>query len=132
MDNESQWGDFAPHIASVEAKIESLSDIDVCLLFLRAKDTFVFRDVFRSWVKMYKEEIGNDPEFHLVFVADDLGGDDETKKRKLRFFKSMREDGMYRKYVKSITIKGERSIVDLEPNVFSSDVRFEEIAPDQT
>lgn len=120
--------DINSHIEAVESNIKSLDSVDICLIFLHL-DSFTFNDKFKDWIKKYQKATGADPEFDLVFIIDDLGENDEIKKGNLKRLKAIKENSFMRKFIKKITVKGANrdSVVGLEPNVFASDVRFEEL-----
>lgn len=115
------------YIKAMEEDIEAFNAQDVNLLFLNL-DSFDFKDKMRDLLKKYEVATGQKPKFDLVFVADDLGRNDDEKRANLRRLKAMKESTCFlHGVVEDIVVKGDHSIVDLDANVFSSGVRFEEL-----
>ena len=120
------------HLKAVESDIASLNDLDVSLMLVEMIKTgsdyicAEFTERLDDLVKKYQKVTGKMPSFDLVFVAEDLGSTNEKKKGWLRFLKAILE-GYVTKSVRSITVKGNPSIMDIEPNVFASGVKFEEL-----
>lgn len=104
--------------------IETIDGIDISMRF--EKLSYVkFLEYFREAVTFYKAKTGQDPEFDLVFLGEDLDDSDERIIAKLRSLKSFK-DSQNGKYIKDIVVKSRnKNFVNLEPNVFSSGIRFE-------
>lgn len=80
--------------------------------------------------KKYKETTGDDLRIDLVFNIDDPTIDETYRGNKtgfLRFLKSLKENYRTRPHIGEILVKGPKGTVEIEPNVFASGVRFEEI-----
>lgn len=119
----------AAHIRAIGKNVASLNSLDVGVLFEKIKDPFAFRDAMRYLSGKYKEVTGSDPNLELIVTIDMLGDSNDAKRAGLRRLKAMREDNFWRRIIRRIVVKGadrERTVA-LEPNVFNSDVHFEQL-----
>ncbi|MCA9384654.1 MAG: hypothetical protein KC662_03015 [Candidatus Magasanikbacteria bacterium] len=98
---------------------ETFGDLEVSMLFLDA-DYLDFKDAMKQLGKLGRT-------FTLIFVMDDMGETIDDKKRGLRRLKAMREDRYLKNIITKIIVKGRPGEQSVEPNVFSSDVRFVEL-----
>lgn len=103
----------------LHTKPETIDDLDLSMLFLEVNGD-EFTKIVRTLGKMGKT-------FSLVFVMDDLGETLIQKRLNLRRLKAIRENSGSNKVVTSVTIKGNRADINIEPNVFASDVKFEQL-----
>jgi len=111
-------------LETVEREPESIDDLEVSMLLLDL-DSREFREVLRK--------LGENPKskapYALVFALDDpdFGETDHERVSRLRQMEACLQDRVMKKYIASITVKGRAGEQMIEPNVFSSGVKFVEI-----
>lgn len=111
------------HFDLARRDISNLTDTDLCIVFIQSG--------YRECSTLMREFLLNateKPAWNLTFLMQDLGKTDEEKKQKLRVLKGMLETYGSKADLR-ILVKG-KSLDEkkLEPNVFSSDVKFELVA----
>ena len=126
--DEQNIGQAAAHLKAVLEKPEMTNALDIGFLFVHM-DLFAFRDALKAIAKAYEQKTGNLFQTELIVNADDadFAKDDTARKSRLRQMKALREDSRVNKIITRFVAKGKPGLVDLEPNVFASDVRFEPI-----
>lgn len=103
--------------------VEKIDGVDISMRFERYTPA-AFREYFRDVVTRFRAKTGQDPKYDLVFLGEDLGKDDRAIAGKLRELKALADASG--KYFGDICVKSRNSdFPALEPNVFSSNIRFE-------
>lgn len=103
--------------------IESVDGIDISMRFVDLTPD-KFKKYFRDVVKRYRAKTKKDPKYDLVFLGEEFGKRKEEIIRKLRALKALADDEG--RYFGDICVKSnDPEFPSLEPNVFSSNIRFE-------
>jgi len=122
--NPPDKNDSDDDIAETFGDVKKVDGMDVSMLF-ENRSYHDFMDHFHDLVKRYKAKTGEYPEYELVFLGEDLGKDETAIVAKLRSLKALCESADGR-CVKDVIVKSRNDrFVNLEPNVFSSNIRFE-------
>lgn len=104
-------------------KVEQIDGADISMRFERYTPD-AFRNFLREVVQRYRAKTGHDPKYDLVFLGEDLGKDDSAIIQRLRELKALAESSS--QYIEDICVKSRNpNFPSLEPNVFSSNIRFE-------
>lgn len=110
-------------LGTLKTNPENFSDLEASMLLLE-----VGYSEFESQMSKLAKRFP-DKKLSLIFSLDDpdFGKNDAERVWRLRSLKAMRENSDLNKIITSITVKGSKGQRMLEPNVFSSDVKFEVI-----
>lgn len=111
------------HVESCLADPETINALDMSYL-ATVMPAWAYHDFFKKIAKTFLEKTGTPFRTELIFSITDENIKD--KRGFLRYLKGLMESDM-RPYIASIVVKGPQGTTDIEPNVFASNVHFEEI-----
>ncbi|MBI4122295.1 MAG: hypothetical protein HY461_03105 [Parcubacteria group bacterium] len=114
------------HIEALMASPETIDALDVSFLFVELGYE-EFTKVFDRLIEAHGRETGQDLRVKFIFNIDDPQIEKQWRNKVLflRNLKAFLEKPKYHKHIIDITVKGPAGTVELEPNVFSSEVKFE-------
>ena len=114
---------------ALKKDITAIDNSDIEFLFLDLKQPIFFKEILGALAGLYKSETGHNLELNLVFNIDDFGKDLNDKKNNLRRLKALLEYPPRNTAIDSIVVKGKEKeeTVVIEPNVFSSGIKFEKL-----
>ena len=122
---ERHPSEFQPTDYILPKDITKIDGLDISILYI-ALSYEEFENRFREIIRTCLKQKQTEPKYELIFLASDLVKHRDDLKSGLRRLKALRE-GFSANITKIVVKSPDESVIDIEPNVFSSGVEFQKI-----